>query len=354
VIEQLKTIWRRLVSRFHVYSVGYTTKNGIPHHLYSDGTMLPAMAGGAVVTSDFLAGVLTNFRKTFADAFDAARNMASWRDLALEIESKTLTETHNWLGTPPTMVDVTKGDSQMEGLYSFNYSISNNVYRATIEVDRAVFEDDRLGLIAPRIAQLGEEAVRHPGQLILQLPVSNGNAFDSVAYFADTRVIGRSANIDNNLAQTAITIAGIQTDLALVRQVLRNNQDDQGRPMNNVLNTIMVGPALEQPMFQALTVTFPAAAPTVAQIIPGGGTLTTANGYQVVVNPYITGNNWFGFAVTPNMKPFIFQNRIPPMLEALTNAQPSAAAILSDRFIYSVRARYNVGYGDPRYAVKVA
>ena len=88
----------------------------------------------AVVTSDFLAGVLTNFRATFQSAFDAARNIATWREAVIELQSQGLVETHNWLGTPPVMVDVSHGDLQIEGLFSFNYSITNLTWKAAIEV----------------------------------------------------------------------------------------------------------------------------------------------------------------------------------------------------------------------------
>jgi phage major head subunit gpT-like protein len=309
----------------------------------------------AIVTSDFLAGVMTNFKATFADSFDAARNLAAWRAVAMEVPSTSATTTHTWLGTVPRMVDTTKGDTQMDPMYPFSYSITNNTYRGTVEVERAAFEDDELGLISRRIQQLGEEADRHPGELVLKLPVTNGLAFDGVAYFATSgRAIGAGASVVNSLTQTGLTIANIQTDLGLVRKALRLFQDDQGRPMNNVLNAVMVEPGIEQPMYQALGITFPANAPTAAPIPPGGATITTVNGYTIIVNPYITdANEWYGFSLTPSMRPFIYQTRVAPALEALINAPPSVNAVMSDRFIYSVRARYNVGYGDPRYAVRV-
>jgi phage major head subunit gpT-like protein len=214
-----------------------------------------------------------------------------------------------------------------------------------------VFEDDQIGTLAPRLGQLGEEAARHPGQLVLSLFETNGLAFDGVAFFADTRVIGRSANIDNIQTQTGTTVANIQTDLAVVRQRLRLFQDDQGRPMNNILNTIVCNPDIESAMYQALNVPFPAAAPGVQQIPPAGD-ISTVNGYTIIVNPYITtAGDWYGMAVTPTMKPFIYQTRIAPSLEDLTLG--SEDAVKRDRFVYGVRARYEVGYGDPRYAVRV-
>lgn len=313
----------------------------------------------AVVTSDILAGALTNFRATFQAAFDAAQNMSSWRDIALQVQSQKLTESHNWLGTVPTMVDVTHSDLQAEGLFSFNYSITNNTYKAAIEVQRAVFEDDSLGLITPRIAQLAEEAARHPGQLVLQLLVNNGLAFDGTAFIADTRTIGRSANVDNNMASggSGTTLAGFQADLATARATMRKFQDDQGRPLNNVGDTIMVPPELEQLAYQALNISFPAASPNVAMAIPGNagtgdGSLTAA-GYRVIVNPYLTDtNDWYLLCTRQATKPFIYQTRIAPSLEGPTTPNTESGTI-RDRFLYTVRARYNAGYGDPRYCIRI-
>lgn len=309
----------------------------------------------AVVTADFLAGVMTNFRATFQSAFDAASNAASWRDLATKIDSNTNIETHAWLGTPPAMVDTTRRDLEMKGLETFNYTLENLTYKAAIEVQRATFEDDKLNLIRPRLEQLGLEAARHPGQLIMQLPVTNGLAFDGVAWIADTRVVGIGANIDNNMASggSGTTLAGFQADLATARALLRNFQDDQGRPQNNIGNAIMVPPALEQLAYQALSISFPAASPNVGPAIPAtaDGVIRT-NGYSVYVNPFLTDvNDWYLMAVDGANKPFIYQERVAPTLENVTAG--SEYSVVRDRWIYSVRARYVVGYGDPRRVVRI-
>jgi len=304
----------------------------------------------AVVTSDYLAGVLTNFRALFAESFEAARNLSPWREIAMEIPSTTLTETHTWLGTTPTMKDVSKGDLILEGLPRFDFSIENKVWKAGIEVERAVFEDDKVGLLLPRLRQLGEEAARHPGQLILNLPVTNPNAFDAVAFFADTRMIGLSANVDNILAGTGTTVAQFQTDLGSARAQMRKFQDDQGRPMNLVGNIIMVPAELEQVAYQALnanqgSITQPAIPAT------EDGAIRSA-GYVVIVNPFLTDvNDWYLLHAAGSIRPFIYQTRVAPALEGVTNPT-TESGVIRDRFIYSVRARYEVGVGDPRHAVK--
>jgi phage major head subunit gpT-like protein len=311
----------------------------------------------ALVSSDFLTGVLTNFRLDFNNAlFDAAQNAAPWMELAREIQSTTKTENHSWLGTVPKMVDTGQRDLEVSNLLAFSYAIENKTWKSGFEVERADFEDDKLNMVPPKITALGQEAARHPGELIMTLPVDNGLAFDAVAWIADTRVIGSSANIDNNKASlgSGTTIAGFQADLADARSLLRRFQDDKGRPMNSVGNTIMVPPQLEQLAYQSLLVTFPAAAPTVAAVIPATvDGVIRVNGYAIYVNPFLTdANDWYLMAVDGSRKPFVYQTRIAPALEGITSPN-TETGVIRDRFVYTARARYNVGYGDPRLVVRI-
>jgi len=305
----------------------------------------------AVVTTDYLAGVLTNFRALFAESFEAARNLSPWREIAMEIPSTTLTETHTWLGTTPTMKDVTKDELTFEGLPRYNFSIENKVWKAGIEVQRTAFEDDKLGLLLPRIRQLGEEAARHPGQLIFNLPITNPNAFDGVAFFADTRTIGKSANIDNQIAGTGVTAAAFQTDLGSARAQMRLFQDDQGRPMNVVGNIIMVPPALEQVAYQALNANQGDVRDPAIPATPDGA--IRAVGYIIIVNPFLTdATDWYLLHAAGSTRPFIYQTRLAPALEGVTSPN-TEDGVIRDRFIFSVRARYETGVGDPRHAVQI-
>jgi len=311
----------------------------------------------AIVNSDFLAGVLTNFRLGFDNAlFDAAQNAAPWMELAREVPSTTDTENHSWLGTVPKMVDTTGRDLETSNLLNFSYAIQNRTWKSGFEVERSTFEDDKLNMIPPKITALGQEAARHPGELIMSLPVSNGLAFDEVAWIADTRVIGESANIDNNKASvgSGTTIAGFQADLAAARGLLRSFQDDKGRPMNSVGNVVMVPVGLEQLAYQSLLLNFPAAAPTAAAVVPATTDgVIRVNGYSIYVNPFLTdANDWYLMAVDGSRKPFVYQTRIAPALEGVTSPN-TESGVIRDRFIYSARARYNVGYGDPRLVVRI-
>lgn len=305
----------------------------------------------AVVTSDLLAGVLTNFQTLFGNSFDAADQQQPWKDISMTVNSNNQIESYNWLGTVPVMEDVTHQDLRVEGLFAFNFNITNLLYKAGIEVERQVLEDDRLSQITPRVNQLGREAARHPGQLIFNLFLDNGNAYDGVAFFADTRVIGRSANIDNSIAGTGTTIAQIQTDLATARETMRLFQDDQGRPMNLTPTVIVCHPNLEQTFYQALNINQGAGLRDI--VIPAGNDTFKNSGYMVITNPYLTDiNDWYVLHIAGEVKPFIYQTRVAPALEGITSPN-SESGVIRDRFVYSVRARYAVGYGEPRHAIRI-
>jgi phage major head subunit gpT-like protein len=305
----------------------------------------------AVVTSDFLAGVRTNFRALYEREFQAAQGLQGWQMLALPQSSDGELNTYNWFGTVPTMQDVTHGTVQLAGLLPDNFSLTNSEYQAAIEVERAAFERDKLGLIMPRIQQLGGEAARHPGQLIMQHVLNNNNAFDGSSFFSNSRTIGNSATIDNILTGTGTTIAQIQTDLASAKAQMRVFEDDQGRPMNLAGNTIMVPPELDDVMWRALNRSSGDGVNTpVMPVTPSG--IWSASGYSVVVNPYLTdANDWYLFHVGQGvMKPFIYQTEKRPVLESATILDRTT--ILARTFVYSVYGRYATGMTDPRLGVQ--
>ena len=303
-----------------------------------------------VVTSDYLAGVLTNFKVIFAEDFAAARNAPDWGPLAIPMESNGAENQYTWFGTTPKMRKVTKEQLQVKGLNRYNFTIVNEEWQNGIEVDRATLERDNLGLLTPRIRQLGQEAGRHPGELILSLFVDNPVAFDGVVFFENTREIGDSGNIDNILAGTGVTVAAFQTDLGVARAAMRKFKDDEGRPMNVIGNIIVVPPDLEQVVYQALNAN---QGDIRQQVIPGDQAATQGRGYTVVVDPFLTDvNDWYlCHDGGPTARPFVWQEEKAP--EILADTDPnSREAIKSRSFLYSAYGRYNVGPADPRYAVK--
>jgi len=301
----------------------------------------------AVVSSDYLTGLLTHFRTVFADDFKAALAVENWGDVALRVPSDTDTESYNWFGTVPVMAE---GQVKLGGLEKYNFSIRNKTFQAGLEVKRETIEDDKVGMLAPRLAQLGPEAARHPGQLIFNLFEDNPTAYDGKALFANDHVIGNSGTIDNIIAGSGVTAAALQTDLATARAAMLAWKDDQGRIAGSRLNTIVCSPTLFPIWWAALN---PGAANGAAPVMPNSNGKFTAAGYTVIENPFLTdATDWYGLAISAAARPFVFQDRLAPKLEGITNPE-TESGILLNRFIYTVRARYNVGAGDFATAIKV-
>ncbi len=307
----------------------------------------------SVVTSDFLIGLRTQFEAMFKMNFEAAMALEGWPRLVARVGSKGEQNTYNWFGTVPKVEKVTHGVAAIHGLRPDSFTVLNEEWQAIIEVERAAIERDRLDLIGPRISQLAQELARHPGELVYDdLVRANANAFDGAAFFADTRVIGDSANIDNQFAGTGTTVAQFQADLATAQATMRKFQDDRARPMNLVGNVIMVPPELIQVAWQALNANQGSVLSPVVPATQDG--ILSQVGYLVASNPYLTdANDWYLFHVGPGQdRPFVWQVEKEAEITADTNPN-SAEAIKTRKFLYSGYSRYNVAFTDPRYGVKI-
>jgi len=116
--------------------------------------------------------------------------------------------------------------------------------------------------------------------------------------------------------------------------------------MNIMPDTIVCSPAMEIAIRTALV-------PAVA------GTERPEMAYvkQVVVSPFLTsgataGHDYYLLACGYPLRPIFFQKRKTPEFTALD--QPTSEEVWKrKRILYGVDARYNVGFGDPRYAVMV-
>lgn len=302
----------------------------------------------AVVTSDFLQAVVTNFRALWEDQFLSAKQAQIRGVLATEVPSSTLQESYNWLGTVPKMRQWVS-DRQLSGLSSFTYTITNLHYEASIEVDRDTFEDDKLSLIRPRIQQLALEAVRFEDELTVNALNTGGAtlAYDGQNFFSTSHAEEASGTQSNSLTGTGTTIAALRTDYEAARAAMRNFKDGKARPMNIMPTHVVCPPALEGGFRQILNSEFYNAgsvAAAVSNVWKG-----TA---ELVVSPYLTdANDWFLLALNEPVKPLVFQMRKPPEFVALDNPQ-NEQAFLRRRFLYGVDARYNVGYAFWQLAVR--
>jgi len=297
-----------------------------------------------VVTSDLLAALTTNYRVIFKKTLaESAVSLEDYKALATIFTSGTDKETYNWLGEHPSMEEW-KDNRQLRGLRDWDYTLTNKSYEATIQVDRETLEDDKYNMYMPRIQGLARASLRSFNEKVFtQLDDGESLAcFDSGYFFADTRTIGASANIDNILAGNySDSAAEIRAGIKAAVKQMRAFQDDWGKPMNLMPDTVVCSPEMEIPLKDAL--------------LPGvAGTKRPELEYvkKIIVSPWIDADtdDWFLLCTTGEVKPVIFQLRKAPEFNSLDDPK-SSYVFLKKKFLFGVDARFEVGFGDPRTAI---
>jgi phage major head subunit gpT-like protein len=303
----------------------------------------------SMVTSDFLAGLLTNFRAIFKQSLDEAFAEQNLFDLiATRFDSTSDKESYGWLGSNPTMSEWT--DTRIyKAIKAYDYTLTNKHYEGTIAVNRDTMEDDKYNLIRPRIQGLARRALRHWNQMVgTQLDDGASlTAFDGVAFFSAThQAIGASGVFANRLnGAYSASAANILSGIGAAYAAMANFKDDKGVPMGLVADTIVCSPAMKLPILNAL---LPAVAGTVrpeASLIPPD---------KVIATPWIDADadDYYVLCTKSEVKPIIFQLRKSPEFVGIEN--PDAEHVFKyNEFLYGVDDRFAVGYGDPRTAIMV-
>lgn len=226
-------------------------------------------------------------------------------------------------------------ERRASGLNLSTMNIVDKVFESTIAIDRRAMEDDQLDLIRLRVRDLANRVSHHRHQLVVEL-LSNG---DSTIGYDGTALLSESHRIRNsdysNLLNDPLTTSALKTATAIMMSI----PDNEGVPLGVSPDTLLVGP---NQMWNALEIV---ESPGVSS---SSGIINVFQGrLQVVVSPFISGNNWFVLNTKRPMKAVILQQRsdVPVEFSALDQANGSESAFMRDRYYYGVRARYNVGPG---------
>ena len=283
--------------------------------------------------------VRAEFNKAFSEAPKDRYNKAY-----TEVPSNQEYELYEWLGSAP-VISEWLGGKKIKTPKDYNYTIRNKDFEGTLAVDRNAIEDDRVGIIKPRIQDLALRAKNFPSRLVSDL-IINGDtnkAYDGNAFFAN-----RGTN-DNLLAGTGTTESAILTDLATARKTMLQFVDDEGEVLEIEGDTVVCPVDLE---------------PTFMKIVKSSTYITaSASGVanvwagiikNVIVDPRLTdSNDWYLLATGYPLRPFIYQNRKPAKLVALTDEEASEMVFMYRKLLYSVELRGNAGYGFYQMAVKM-
>jgi phage major head subunit gpT-like protein len=301
----------------------------------------------AIVNAATLVAMQQSFRALFRATAEKVEPM--WQKMAMEAPSEAALENYQWLGRVPAMKEWVDSKT-LEQLRGGGYTIINKDWESTIEVDRNDIEDDRLGMYRPRIAELADEGMRHPDEL-LSTARRTGSAtlcYDGQFFYDTDHSEGMSGVLSNRLTGTGTTTAQITVDFFAALAAMRNFKDDQGKPYIRRAGPLdllaVIPPLLERPFRELANAT-----------MISNTTNVLAGTFQYMVDPYLTDvNDWFLDYVGAPMKPYVVQMRKKPTFVALEDPNSSESVFMRKKFAYSVEARYNVGYGLWQYSVQTA
>ncbi len=274
-----------------------------------------------------------------------------------EVSSSTGIEEWDWLGDVPDFEEW-KQDRFLADLDAYKLRILNKDWASGIRVHQNQIKDDKLGLIAPKIAELARKARTHKVRLMVKLllngftgtafaDVGNGLAYDGNFFFSTSRTSG------SNKVVTPLTSQALM-DAEVLLESQANYTGDEGLQLMGSM--LIVGPKL-LPIAQKLM--------TQDYLPSAAGTATESNylkgRYQVAVSPLLRGayqNYWFLVDANEPVKPFIFQNREDVSTSAVLGAQgttgDSVPRFQRGELWFGAEARYNVGYFEPRLVVGAA
>jgi phage major head subunit gpT-like protein len=294
---------------------------------------------GQVVSSDIPKQLLPGLKTIFQQGWTRAN--LTYKQIVTEVDSNAASEDYGWLGQVPAVREW-KDERIPKGLSEFTYTIRNKKWEASIRVDRTVLEDEQYGQIRARVAQLPGAVERHQNKLVFDAFAAGFTAlaYDGQYYFDTDHSEGNSGTQSNKFT-TALSASSYAT----ARAAGMGFKDDQGELLGFNHNLLIVPPALESTARTLLN----------AEFVSDGTTTVTniwRNSADLLVVPFLSdATDWFLVDTNALTRPIIFQNRIPVSFNALDDADSSESAFMRDHYVYGVRARYNVGYGDWRSAI---
>lgn len=292
-----------------------------------------------------------NFNVLFQDELYQTGPGRLFEVLAMEVDSQSPKEVFNWLGGF-AKVERWLGERTLADFKAYDLEVVNELYEATIRVQRTDIEDDAPFLMYENeIAQLAEEYFRARRRQIADLMNDGENieAFDGQGFFSDTHPVtggGTQSNI------TAGAFDGPTMDAVIEKMELLT--DEGGRPLEIQPDTIIMGPknrANARVFFQELNVARNFDGSDVPGVNEYFGLISPD---RVIIDRHIEGEDYYLYDSSISLKPVIVSNRVAPEIER--HEEGSDHAFKNDEFLYGLRSRWgmSVGLWQPIHKVTVA
>lgn len=262
---------------------------------------------------------------------------SNWEKIAMRVPSTTGSNLYAWLSAFPKMRRWV-AEKHIKNLKAFSYTVENEDWEATVEVDRNHIEDDQLGIYAPQAQMAGYSAKQLPDEIVYELV--NG-AFSNICYdgkpFFDAThpVEAGTASNKGTAALSAASQAAAMASYGAARTNMRRLKDEDGRPLGVRPNVLLVGPALEDTARALLT----------NERLEDGKTNLYRGTAELMVDERIESDSaWYLLDTSKPVKPFIYQERKAPVFVQQTD--PEADDVFNrKKYKFGAEARAAGGYG---------
>src|SRR5689334_2877658 len=124
------------------------------------------MGSSGILNGQTLDTALISFQTLFNEGIAQSKPLAE--PFVQEIDSNGRQEAFKWMGPPPAPVR-SDDEPTIGKLRAFDWTITNEKYANGIEVDEDDLEDDKLGLITPRIRQLADTVALQTDEMAFSL-----------------------------------------------------------------------------------------------------------------------------------------------------------------------------------------
>lgn len=288
-----------------------------------------------LVNASTIQAVFLNLNASFNNAFEAAPTV--WDQLAMLVPSGSRENVYAWLENFPRMRQWI-GEKEVKALIAHGYTVVNDDWEATVEVDRNDIEDDNLGIYAPMAQSAGYSAKQLPDEIVMA--VINGafenECYDGQTFFSASHPVqGKPWSNTGNVQLSIAGQAQAMNSLGVARTQMRKVTDNEGRPLNVSPNILLVPPALEDT----------ANALMINDRLNDGMPNPYKGTMKVICDARLTSDtSWFLLDTKKPVKPFIYQQRKAPVFVQQT--EPEAEGVFSrKKFKFGAEARAAGAYG---------
>ena len=260
-----------------------------------------------------------------------------WPKIAMRVESTAGRNEYKWLSEFPRMRQWV-GDKTIRALAGHSYTLVNDDWESTIEIDRNDLEDDNLGIYGPQAQMAGYAARQFADELVFSL-LNDGftaKCYDGKPFFAADHPVG--AKTVSNKGTEALSIATFdkaKASFGAARAALRKLTDDQGRPLGIAPSVLVVPPALEDTARGLMAV----------ERLEDGKPNIYKGAAEIVADARLASDTaWFLLDASQPIKPLIYQERKAPQFVQQTDID-SDTVFLRKKYRYGVECRGAAGYG---------